>query len=155
MGDDTMKKKKPIKAKVSKRRHATEKELKYFNKEKRRAKEYVTDKQKTAELLKAAIEKMQRYIKILKNIKNIWDDLMTLIQLVRAWVKGEYRQVPWDTIVLAIAAVIYFVDPFDVIPDFIPWFGYIDDSAVIAFVIKSIHGDLDRFLEWEQEHSKK
>lgn len=75
--------------------------------------------------------------------------MLALFRLIRAWVKGEY-QVPWRTIVLAIAAIIYLVNPFDAIPDFIPVFGYVDDAAVIAFVINSIRGDLDEFLEWER-----
>lgn len=55
-----------------------------------------------------------------------------------------------QTILWAIAAIIYFVNPFDVIPDFIPVVGYVDDSTVIAFVINSIRKDLDDFLKWER-----
>jgi uncharacterized membrane protein YkvA (DUF1232 family) len=46
-------------------------------------------------------------------------------------------------------AIIYFVNPFDLIPDFIPVIGYLDDVAVIALAVASIHNDLDDFRAWE------
>ena len=51
---------------------------------------------------------------------------------------------------LAIAAILYFVNPFDVIPDFIPGFGYLDDATVIGFVIASIGSDIRKFRRWER-----
>ena len=146
-----IKKKRPEKEKVTKvqvvRRHPTEEERKQFAKEKRRAREYVTDKQKTAQLLEEAIEKARRNKEALTKL---WGKLMALFRLVSAWVKGEYTEVSLKTILLVIAAIIYFVNPFDVIPDFIPGVGYLDDAVVIIFVINSIRGDLDKFLKWER-----
>jgi uncharacterized membrane protein YkvA (DUF1232 family) len=63
--------------------------------------------------------------------------------------RASYREVPWETVALAIVAVAYFVMPFDLIPDFIPVAGLIDDAAVIVLVLASIDADLDRFAEWE------
>lgn len=144
-------KKTPKKEEVTKvqvvRRHPTEEERKQFAKEKRRAREYVTDKQKTAQLLEEAIEKARRNKEALTKL---WGKLMALFRLVSAWVKGEYTEVSLKTILLVIAAIIYFVNPFDVIPDFIPGVGYLDDAVVIIFVINSIRGDLDKFLKWER-----
>ncbi len=48
-----------------------------------------------------------------------------------------------------IAAIVYFVSPIDLIPDFIPIVGYIDDVFIIGLVIRSVKADLDRFLLWE------
>jgi uncharacterized membrane protein YkvA (DUF1232 family) len=50
---------------------------------------------------------------------------------------------------MALAAVIYFLNPLDLIPDFIPGIGYLDDATVIAFVFSSIRKDLLKFLDWE------
>jgi uncharacterized membrane protein YkvA (DUF1232 family) len=46
------------------------------------------------------------------------------------------------------------VSPIDLIPDFIPVAGYIDDAAVIVFVPAQIKADLDNILQWEAEHKK-
>jgi uncharacterized membrane protein YkvA (DUF1232 family) len=80
-----------------------------------------------------------------------FDDIMSLVRLVRAYVKGEYRDMPWETIALAIGALIYFISPIDVIPDFIPGVGYIDDAAVIGFVLASVYTDLNNFRGWEAD----
>lgn len=78
------------------------------------------------------------------------DDLTTLIRLVQAWTDGRYKRVPWATIVAAVAAIIYFVNPADLIPDVIPLVGYVDDGVVIAWVVESIRADLDSFRRWER-----
>jgi uncharacterized membrane protein YkvA (DUF1232 family) len=53
-----------------------------------------------------------------------------------------------------VAAILYFISPLDVIPDFIPGVGYVDDVAVIAWVLNSIAHDLDDFRAWEQDRGK-
>jgi uncharacterized membrane protein YkvA (DUF1232 family) len=47
--------------------------------------------------------------------------------------------------------IIYFVSPIDLIPDFIPVAGYVNDAAVIAFVVRQVKIDLDKFTAWEAE----
>ena len=145
------KKKTPKKEEVTKvqvvRRLPTEEERKQFNKDKRRAKEYVNDKQKAAQLLKEAIQKANLNKGALRNL---WGKLTALFRLVSAWAKGEYTDVSLKTILWVTAAIIYFVNPFDAIPDFIPGVGYVDDAVVIIFVINTIRRALDKFLEWER-----
>ena len=74
-----------------------------------------------------------------------------MIRLVRAYGTGEYKVVPWETVALIIVALVYFVSPLDFIPDVIPVAGYVDDAAVIGFVVASVKTDLDEFVEWETE----
>ena len=112
-----------------------------------KAEEYAADKEKTEHLLNEALKKAQRNK---GQLKEIWDNLMALFRLVRAWATGKYKDVPLKTIVLAIVAIIYFVNPFDAIPDFIPFFGYLDDATVVAWVIKSIYSDLEDFKGWDK-----
>ena len=83
-------------------------------------------------------------------LAGLWDDLMALARLVTAWARGEYRAVPWRTIVMAIGALVYFLDPLDAIPDAIPGFGYVDDASVVALVAGAIKTDIGRFIRWEQ-----
>lgn len=77
------------------------------------------------------------------------DGLHALIRLVKAWVTGRYRRVPWPTMAMAIASLIYFVNPFDLIPDFIIGTGLLDDATVLAMVLNSLRVDLDKFKRWE------
>ncbi len=78
-------------------------------------------------------------------------DLPVLLRLARAWARKEYRAIPWKSIVSVIAALLYFVSPVDLIPDLIPFFGFIDDAAVVAYVLKSLKTDLETFQKWEAD----
>ena len=112
----------------------------------RRADKYRNDRAKTEELLQEAEEKARNNPgPISAQIR----DLATLLRMVRAYFSKEYRDIPWETIALAIGAIAYFVSPVDLIPDFVPVAGYVDDAAVIAFVIASATNDLHNFREWE------
>jgi len=51
------------------------------------------------------------------------DSLQTLLRLLKAYGNGGYRQLSWSSMVLIVAAIIYFVMPFDLIPDFLLAFG--------------------------------
>ena len=121
-----------------------------FENAQNKAQEFVKDKEKTGHLLDEALKKAERNKNVLENI---WTDLQALIRLTKAWLKNEYTQTPWQTIVFAIAGIIYFVNPFDIVPDFIPGAGYLDDATVIGFVIKSIRREIKQFLDWEKTQS--
>lgn len=77
-------------------------------------------------------------------------DLPTLIRLARAWAAGDYRAISWKALVSVVAAVLYFLNPYDLIPDFIPFIGYVDDAAVVAYVVKQVHDEVERFQAWER-----
>lgn len=76
-------------------------------------------------------------------------DLPVLIRLVRSYARGDYRRLPWKAIVLSTTAVLYFVTPIDLIPDFLVGTGFLDDAVVVAYVLKAIRDDLARFEDWE------
>jgi len=80
----------------------------------------------------------------------VWDELSSLLRMVRGWGTGAYGEVPWKTIVLSTGAILYFLDPIDLVPDFIPVFGFIDDLAVLRWVIAAIQSDLSKFRAWER-----
>lgn len=77
-------------------------------------------------------------------------DLPVLLRLARAWARGDYRRIPWKSLVVLVAGLLYFLSPVDAIPDFIPVLGFLDDAAVIAYVLRSIQKDVRAFEEWEE-----
>jgi uncharacterized membrane protein YkvA (DUF1232 family) len=78
-----------------------------------------------------------------------WPYLLAMVRVVRDYQRGEYRDMSTPKLLIIIAAIIYFVSPFDVIPDWIPVLGHIDDAFVIALALKSVRLDLDTFMAWE------
>jgi uncharacterized membrane protein YkvA (DUF1232 family) len=79
----------------------------------------------------------------------VFEDFLMLFRLVRSWVKGEYSEVPRKTILWALLAILYFLNPIDAIPDIFPG-GYLDDIALISFILNRIKDDLDKFSKWEK-----
>lgn len=105
------------------------------------------DRSRVAQLATRAARKADKNKEALHKV---WRDLATLIRLISAWAKREYTIVPWSSILAATAALIYFVNPFDLIPDFLQVFGFIDDAAVLGLVMGAIRDDLRSFTAWER-----
>jgi uncharacterized membrane protein YkvA (DUF1232 family) len=78
-----------------------------------------------------------------------WPYLLAMIRVVRDYQRAEYRDIAAPKLLNVVAALIYFVSPFDVIPDWLPVLGHIDDSFVVTLALKSIRADLDAFMAWE------
>jgi len=73
-------------------------------------------------------------------------------RLVRCYAKGEYRDISVESFGLIVASIIYFVMPFDTLPDFIVALGFIDDVALLTWTFNTVALDLDRFVAWEKDN---
>ena len=65
-----------------------------------------------------------------------------------------YPHVPWFTIATIVLALLYVLNPFDIIPDFIPGIGFIDDVSVMAIGVGWIETDLHKYLDWKIKEGK-
>ena len=78
---------------------------------------------------------------------------LELSQIMTAMLKdlksGTYTQIPWFTIATIVVVLLYALNPMDLIPDFIPGLGYIDDIAVFSLGIGWIESDLHKYLDWK------
>ncbi|MED4882794.1 DUF1232 domain-containing protein [Bacillus smithii] len=113
-----------------------------------RAKEYLKDKRKAMKLIRRATIKAG---KNRRRLRDVWNNLQLLLELAKAWSKGEYRQIPYRSMLSIFAAIVYFAVPTDAIPDVLLGFGLIDDSAVIGFTLKLVEKDLERFKQWKEK----
>ncbi len=116
---------------------------------KTKAADLLGDTDKTVRLLDASRRLLSRGVDPL-DTKGLSGRVLALIRMIRCWVNREYREVPWQTLVLVTAGLIYLVSPIDAIPDFMPLIGFSDDFAVLSAVIVSVGRDLEKFLEWEK-----
>jgi uncharacterized membrane protein YkvA (DUF1232 family) len=71
--------------------------------------------------------------------------------LLSDFLSGRYKEVPWFTIAAVVGALIYVLNPFDVIPDFIPFIGQVDDALVIAVCLSLIKEDLIKYRAWREK----
>ncbi len=120
------------------------------NRSKTRAEEYLHDPEKSRILVEEAVKKANEREPGSKISKDFWSQLKAFIRMLKAYINKEYTIIPWASIAMVTGAVLYFVSPIDLMLDWIPVAGLIDDAAVLVFVLRQIRGDLEKFQIWEE-----
>ncbi len=92
-------------------------------------------------------EKIQSLAKRGGPLDALFDDIRTLIAMVRDYASGAYREIPFGTIAAIVGALLYVLSPIDLIPDFIPGVGFIDDAAVVATCLRLVAYDIQKYRE--------
>ena len=105
-------------------------------------------------LLKSAQQKILSYEDLSHFSKEAFNAISTTIRLIRASVTGKYTSLSRVNLILCLAAIIYFINPIDVIPDFLA-LGLLDDVAIITWVSSTLQFEYDRFLAWEDDQKIK
>lgn len=77
-----------------------------------------------------------------------------MILMLRDFKNRVYTEVPWFTIATVVLALLYLLNPLDLIPDFIPGIGYIDDLSVLGIGMGWIQSDLHKYLDWKLKEGK-
>lgn len=116
-----------------------------------KAKDYLNDDEKMENFL----QRLERKLNLVPKIGNQLADIVTLISLVRSYMKKQYTDIPIGSMISIVAALIYFVSPIDIIPDTVPIIGYMDDIAVIGFVLNFVHDDVEEYKKWQKENNKR
>lgn len=82
------------------------------------------------------------------------EQIMLLSRMIKAYVAGDYRQIPTKTLVSMLASLIYFVSPIDFIPDVLPILGFADDIALMVWLFNSLQDDIANFRDWERTQAR-
>ncbi|RDK89329.1 YkvA family protein [Marinirhabdus gelatinilytica] len=77
-----------------------------------------------------------------------------MLGMVKDMKKGAYTSIPWFVIATIVMALLYILNPLDIVPDFIPGVGYIDDLAVLSVGIGWIETDIHKYLDWKLSQAK-
>lgn len=91
---------------------------------------------------KASREDVGRFKKLVNQLK-------LAIDLIKDYRNKSYTEIPWRSIGLIAAAILYFFNPFDIIPDLLPIMGFADDAVLFASIFKSVRTDLEKYAAWK------
>ncbi|GGF30729.1 hypothetical protein GCM10010954_32350 [Halobacillus andaensis] len=116
-----------------------------FENLKDRAQNLINNPEKTKDVIQQARDKS------FKNegpLSEVWHELQLMFNMVRDWVRGDYRKAPRGSIIAILGGILYLLMPLDAIPDFIPVAGLIDDVYILNLVIKQVRSDIDDYKAW-------
>ncbi|MEO8602821.1 MAG: DUF1232 domain-containing protein [bacterium] len=71
------------------------------------------------------------------------------LMLVEEHEAGRAPQIPLYTIAMMGVALLYFADPLDVIPDWIPGIGRSDDALVFELAFGLARAGIERYCDWK------
>lgn len=101
--------------------------------------------------LEKFLQELETKLKIIPQVGDLLSTVPTMISLTRNYVKKEYADIPLISIIAITSALIYVLSPIDVIPDFVPGAGYLDDAAVIAACLKLVKSDVEKYDQWRKD----
>lgn len=109
-----------------------------------KADEYVENPDRMESLGKTALGLLQK-----GGLKTVVEDIKLLVGYVTDIAKGQYKDYSGGNLSLVVAALVYLVSPIDLIPDVLPVIGWTDDVAVIGFICKKLHDELQVYKCWK------
>ena len=115
----------------------------------KQAEETVRDPDKLRQLLHNIESKLSTVPKVGEKLAAI----PVFVSLLRSYQRKEYTEIPYKSLIAIAGALIYFLAPVDLIPDFIPVVGYVDDAAVLAFVLTQVKKDVDAYKQWRDNNN--
>ena len=83
-----------------------------------------------------------------------FESFAVLWSLLHDYWEGEYKAVPWKLLAAIGFSVTYLVSPLDIVPDFIPFVGFVDDATVFALVVSAFQSEINAYKKWKQEQKK-
>ncbi|WP_305907648.1 YkvA family protein [Methylomarinum sp. Ch1-1] len=81
-------------------------------------------------------------------------DVLLCLELIRDYRSGVYKDIETWAIVAVAFGLLYLINPVELIPDFIPVVGYLDDVAVMVVVLKLVKVEIDKYAQWREKRSE-
>lgn len=98
-------------------------------------------------------EELKSKLKESSHLERFTTDVSLFISLIKDYYNGSYRKIPYKSISSIVIGLVYILNPVDIIPDFIPAVGYIDDALIIAFCLKMVEKDLLEYQAWKEQQA--
>lgn len=72
-----------------------------------------------------------------------------MLSLIRDYWRKEYTSIPWYAITAIVFTLLYVLNPMDLVPDYLPFIGYVDDATVFSFALTLVSKDLSTYKTWK------
>ncbi|SFR62346.1 Uncharacterized membrane protein YkvA, DUF1232 family [Marinobacter daqiaonensis] len=95
-------------------------------------------------------KKIEEKVRSSGRLRRFSTDIKLMFSLLRDYLKGNYRTIPWKSIAAIAGALLYVLNPLDLIPDVLVGVGFIDDAGVVALCLAWVEDDLHRYAAWKE-----
>ena len=148
---------------MTEKREPTDREMRILGKMKARAQKIVQDHGELKKLLDKTHKKLKEAQENDSLMQKMNDYLKMVTRMIANYLNGSYNHTPWQTILMLVAGLLYFITPLDAIPDFIPmprasskgvlWTfgvaGLLDDATVLLWLGRCFRDDIAQYKKWE------
>lgn len=102
------------------------------------------------------MENQEKIEKIASNgtLSKFLDDIKLYFKMLGDIFTGKYKKIPVGTIAAIVGTLLYVLSPVDLIPDFIPVIGYLDDAAILAACLNFTRFDVEEYKKEKEEDTK-
>ena len=114
-----------------------------------KAKKIIDDPEKVSAVLEKAMDLCEDLSHV-RFVGKYFKDISLVCSMLNDYICKRYTKVPMATVITLLAAVLYFISPVDIIPDFIPLIGHLDDMIVFGFVTDAAKIDLKKYEKWKK-----
>ncbi len=79
------------------------------------------------------------------------EDARLMLSLIKDYWRGNYQETLWFSIAAIVFVLLYVWNPLDLIPDFIPFMGFVDDVLAFSIAFRLVEKDLRRYKKWKPQ----
>ena len=88
-------------------------------------------------------------VKNVSVLAGLFDNIRTAYEMVSDSVTGKYKGVSKGTLMLLAGGLAYLALPIDLVPDFIPVAGWMDDAAVLGWIFTRCADEFKKYKEFK------
>jgi uncharacterized membrane protein YkvA (DUF1232 family) len=104
---------------------------------------------------KVVVEELpEKVAKVLDSVNQrlpIVKNLLNKVKTLYAMLRDKEFAMAWSSKTMVIAGLLYFISPIDLLPDYIPILGYIDDAFVMSVVMNAVASEIERYKAYSEQ----
>lgn len=102
---------------------------------------------------KITLEHLKKAKEFSRHLGKMSSKFSLLLRMMNSDFKGEFKIATMDKIKI-IGAILYVITPFDALADFVPFFGFGDDIAVVSYVLTKLNDLIIQYENFEKAQKK-
>ena len=82
------------------------------------------------------------------SLAGLLDNIRVAYDMISDAVTGKYKGIAKSTLTLLVGGLAYLALPLDLVPDFIPVAGWMDDATVLAWIFKRCNDEIQQYRDF-------